>query len=288
MCTSPFSVRAALLLSLAASALPQSNTTAELSGTIMDPSEAVIAGAKITLTGETAAPRASRLATAQATMRAADPTGHLRNESGKRGLCDSDPQGHRPDRWPDGDPRLPALGRRQHADHRDYRRSAADRKRTLTSGQYHRPDRNTQSADQSPRLSVVALLAPGVSDSKALADSNSFRVKQTPDSGLSFYGSDGRGNNVAVDGGESNDSGGGCGPRSARRRSRSFRSIARTLSGRNTHGSARGGVINIVTKSGTNRMHGSLFSFFRHESMDAGDPFAITLQEDRVTRVKPD
>src|SRR5437870_5427889 len=52
---------------------------------------------------------------------------------------------------------------------------------------------------------TYSLLAPGVSDSKAMADSNSFRVKQTPDSGLSFYGSNGRGNNISVDGGESND-----------------------------------------------------------------------------------
>ena len=56
---------------------------------------------------------------------------------------------------------------------------------------------------------TFSLLAPGVSDSKALADSNSFRVKQTPDSGLSFYGSNGRGNSVNVDGGEANDPGGG-------------------------------------------------------------------------------
>jgi len=52
---------------------------------------------------------------------------------------------------------------------------------------------------------TFALLAPGVVDSKGLADANSFRVKQTPDSGLSFYGSNGRGNNISVDGGETND-----------------------------------------------------------------------------------
>ena len=57
-----------------------------------------------------------------------------------------------------------------------------------------------------------SLLAPGVSDSKALADSNTYRVKQTTDSGLSFYGSNGRGNTVNVDGGESNDGGGGVRP----------------------------------------------------------------------------
>src|SRR5260370_10111363 len=56
---------------------------------------------------------------------------------------------------------------------------------------------------------TYTLLAPGVSDSTRLSDDQDFRVKQTPQSGLSFYGSNGRGNSVTVDGGEtSGDSGG--------------------------------------------------------------------------------
>ena len=56
------------------------------------------------------------------------------------------------------------------------------------------------------------LLAPGVVDSNALADNTDFRVTQSPQSGLSFYGSNGRGNNVTVDGAEANDAGGGVRP----------------------------------------------------------------------------
>jgi len=52
---------------------------------------------------------------------------------------------------------------------------------------------------------TFTLLMPGVSDSTRLADDQDFRVKQTPQSGLSFYGSNGRGNSVTLDGGESND-----------------------------------------------------------------------------------
>ena len=56
---------------------------------------------------------------------------------------------------------------------------------------------------------TFTLLAPGVSDSSRLAGDQDFRVKQTPQSGLSFYGSNGRGNDITVDGGEtSGDSGG--------------------------------------------------------------------------------
>src|SRR2546427_3840242 len=51
---------------------------------------------------------------------------------------------------------------------------------------------------------TFALLMPGVSKSNTIADNADFRVKQTPQSGLSFYGSNGRGNNITVDAGEAN------------------------------------------------------------------------------------
>jgi hypothetical protein len=132
-----------------------------------------------------------------------------------------------------------------------------------------------------------SLLAPGIADSKALADSNSFRVKQTPDSGLSFYGSNGRGNSVSIDGGESNDSGGGVRPTVSQEAVQEFQ-INRT-NYTAEHGEARGGVIDIVTKSGSNLTHGSAFGFFRNQSLDATDPFAVVLSSDnRLTRVRPD
>jgi len=56
---------------------------------------------------------------------------------------------------------------------------------------------------------TFTLLAPGVSNSNNIADNADFRPKQTPQSGLSFYGSNGRGNSVTVDGGEANDDAGG-------------------------------------------------------------------------------
>ena len=76
---------------------------------------------------------------------------------------------------------------------------------------------------------TFTLLAPGVADSKGLADANSFRVKQTPDSGISFYGSNGRGNSVNVDGGDSNDPGGGVRPTVSQGQFRSFKLTAPTI-----------------------------------------------------------
>jgi len=133
---------------------------------------------------------------------------------------------------------------------------------------------------------TFSLLAPGVADSKALADNTNSRVKQTPDSGLSFYGSNGRGNNITVDGGEANDAGGGVRPTVSQEAVQEFQVNRSNYSAE--HGGARGGVINIVTKSGGNNLRGSLFAFFRHQSLDATDPFAVTLQGNQLVRVKPD
>lgn len=121
---------------------------------------------------------------------------------------------------------------------------------------------------------TFTLLAPGVSNSNTIADNADFRVKQTPQSGLSFYGSNGRGNSVTVDGGEANDDAGGVRLNLSQDAVQEFQ-INRSNYGAEL-GGASGATINIVSKSGTNDLHGSLFGFFRNDAMDARDPFAFT------------
>src|SRR6202166_378569 len=121
---------------------------------------------------------------------------------------------------------------------------------------------------------TFTLLVPGVSNSNTIADNADFRVKQTPQSGLSFYGSNGRGNSVTVDGGEANDDAGGVRLNLSQDAVQEFQ-INRSNSGAEL-GGASGATINIVSKSGTNDLHGSLFGFFRNDAMDARDPFAFT------------
>ena len=120
---------------------------------------------------------------------------------------------------------------------------------------------------------TYTLLLPGVSDSTRLADDQDFRVKQTPQSGLSFYGSNGRGNSITVDGGESQDDAGGVRPTISQDAVQEFQvnrsNYAADLGG------ANGASINIVSKSGSNDIHGSLFGYFRNDGMDARDPFAF-------------
>ena len=121
---------------------------------------------------------------------------------------------------------------------------------------------------------TFTLLAPGVSDSTRLAGDQDFRVKQTPQSGLSFYGSNGRGNSITIDGGETSGDSGGVRLTVGQDDVQEFQ-INRSNYGADL-GAASGASINIVTKSGTNNVHGTLFGFFRNESMDARDPFAFS------------
>ncbi len=117
-------------------------------------------------------------------------------------------------------------------------------------------------------------LAPGVSDSTRLSSDQDFRVKQTPQSGLSFYGSNGRGNSVTVDGGEVNDDAGGVRLNMSQEAVQEFQ-INRSNYGADL-GGASGATINIVTKSGTNDVHGTLFGYFRNDALDAANPFSIS------------
>src|SRR4029077_9654525 len=121
---------------------------------------------------------------------------------------------------------------------------------------------------------TYTLLAPGVSDSSRLAGDQDFRVKQTPTSGLSFYGSNGRGNDITVDGGENSGDSGGV------RLTVSQDAVQKFQINRSNYsadlGAATGASINIVTKSGTNNLHGTIYGFFRNDAMDARDPFAFS------------
>ena len=132
---------------------------------------------------------------------------------------------------------------------------------------------------------TFSLLAPGVSDATTIADSADFRVVQTRSSGLSFYGSNGRGNSITVDGAETNDLYGGV------RATLSQEAVQEFQINRSNYaaelGGASGGVINIISKSAGNELHGSFFTYIRDHHLDAADPFAVALVGDTLQRIKP-
>src|SRR5215813_10574796 len=116
-----------------------------------------------------------------------------------------------------------------------------------------------------------SLLTPGVTDSKALV---SFSLPQAPTSGLSFLGQNGRSNNVTIDGVDNNDD-----AVAAVRATLSQEAVQEFQINRSNFsaecGRAGGGLINIVSKSGTNRFNGAVFAFIRNEALDARNAFAF-------------
>ncbi|HET9533320.1 MAG TPA: carboxypeptidase regulatory-like domain-containing protein, partial [Blastocatellia bacterium] len=116
-----------------------------------------------------------------------------------------------------------------------------------------------------------ALLTPGVTDSDSINDSSDFRVAQTPQSGLSFGGNNGRGNSILVDGASADTNSGGARDVVSQEGVQEFQVNRNSYSAE--YGGASGGVVNIVSKTGTNDFHGSLFGYFRDEVFDARNAF---------------
>src|SRR5262249_35796814 len=114
---------------------------------------------------------------------------------------------------------------------------------------------------------TFTLLSPGVSDSTRLASDQDFRVKQTPQSGLSFYGSNDRGTSGAADAGAANDDAGGVRVTSSQEGVQEFE-INPAGDGAGPV-EASGAFINSVCNSGTNDVPGRLFGFYRNGALAA-------------------
>ncbi len=115
-----------------------------------------------------------------------------------------------------------------------------------------------------------ALLTPGATAANSLATPT---PTNSPSSGLSFAGQDLRSNNVTIDGADNMD------PAVNAVRStlsqdavQEFQVLRSSFSAQ--FGRARGGVVNIVSKSGTNDLHGGGFAFLRDDALDTRNAFA--------------
>jgi len=91
-------------------------------------------------------------------------------------------------------------------------------------------------------------------------------------SGLSFTGQRARSNNIMVDGLDNNDLVvGSVRATFSQEAVREFQVLTNSYSAE--FGKASGGIVNIVTKSGTNDFHGNAFFYYRNESLNAKDHF---------------
>ena len=111
-----------------------------------------------------------------------------------------------------------------------------------------------------------SLLAPGVATDRTPQQGASGT------SGLSFAGQRARSNNITVDGLDNNDSSiGSVRATFSQEAVREFQVLTNSFSAE--FGKASGGVVNILTKSGTNTMAGNLFFFLRDGSLNSKDHF---------------
>ncbi len=123
------------------------------------------------------------------------------------------------------------------------------------------------------RFQDLALLAPGVS-----IDYGSTRSGTTD--AIAFFGFNERYKSIYVDGVDLNDelTGGGTGISDAPRAQVSMEAIQEVEVVRNQFsaevGRQQAGVVNIITKSGTNDYRGRGFGFFRHDAFDKKNAFA--------------
>src|SRR5919201_337191 len=98
-------------------------------------------------------------------------------------------------------------------------------------------------------------------------------IGPAPTSGLNFGGQRGRSNLVQVDGADNTDNSVNAARSTVSQEAvQEFQVVVNSFAPE--FGRTAGGVVNVVTKSGTNELHGNLFGFLRHRSFQARNPFA--------------
>jgi hypothetical protein len=98
-------------------------------------------------------------------------------------------------------------------------------------------------------------------------------IGPAPTSGLNIGGQRGRSTLVQVDGGDNTDTSVNAARSTVSQEAvQEFQVVTNSYSAE--FGRAAGGVVNVVTKSGTNNLHGSVFGFLRNRKFQANNPFA--------------
>ena len=119
----------------------------------------------------------------------------------------------------------------------------------------------------------LALLAPGVSRANTGLPQQFAETSAVGGSGLSVSGQRNLSNSFVVDGLSANDDAAGlAGASFSHEVIREFQII--NAGGNAEFGRASGGIINVVTRSGSNEWHGRGYGFLRNQRFDARHPFA--------------
>jgi hypothetical protein len=112
-------------------------------------------------------------------------------------------------------------------------------------------------------------------DSQVVRD-NAPNTGAAPTSGLNFGGQRARSNLVNVDGADATDNSvNGVRSTVSQEAVQEFQIITNGYAAE--YGRASGGVVNIITRSGSNQFHGDVFGFLRNRNFQAVNPFAVCL-----------
>ncbi|HYE14128.1 MAG TPA: carboxypeptidase regulatory-like domain-containing protein, partial [Pyrinomonadaceae bacterium] len=104
-------------------------------------------------------------------------------------------------------------------------------------------------------------------------------IGPAPTSGLNFGGQRGRSNLVQVDGADNTDNSVNAARSTVSQEAvQEFQVVTNSFAPE--FGRTAGGVVNVVTKSGTNDLRGNVFGFIRHKSIQARNAFAPVIDND--------
>src|SRR5438105_2227614 len=113
---------------------------------------------------------------------------------------------------------------------------------------------------------------------------NTRPIGPAPTTGLNFGGQRGRSNLVQVDGADNTDNSVNAARSTVSQEAvQEFQVVTNSFAPE--FGRSAGGVVNVVTKAGTNDLHGNLFGFLRHKSFQARNAFA-PIKEPPFTRAQ--
>jgi hypothetical protein len=114
-----------------------------------------------------------------------------------------------------------------------------------------------------------------LTDSQVVRDNAPSLGGAAPTSGLNMSGQRGRSNLVNVDGADATDNSvNGVRSTLSQEAVQEFQIITNSYAAE--YGRASGGVVNIITKSGTNDYHGDIFGYLRNRNFQAVNPFSTT------------
>ncbi len=104
-------------------------------------------------------------------------------------------------------------------------------------------------------------------------------IGPAPTTGLNFGGQRGRSNLVQVDGADNTDNSVNAARSTVSQEAvQEFQVVTNSFAPE--FGRTAGGVVNVVTKGGTNDLHGNIFGFIRHKSIQSRNPFAPIIDND--------